>query len=163
LQEDFMAHRTAFIIDQLRRGFEGEAWHGPALFEILGDVDAAKASGRPVADAHSIWELVLHVAAWERAVLRRVRGEATTLEGEENFPSVLDSSESAWKKAVDELRQRHRELLDQISSMPDSRLSETVPGKDYDVHFMLHGAVQHAIYHAGQIAILKKARTESFH
>jgi hypothetical protein len=41
--------------------------------------------------------------------------------------------------------------------MPDSRLTERVPGKDYDIYFMLHGAVQHALYHAGQIALLKKA------
>jgi hypothetical protein len=31
-----------------------------------------------------------------------------------------------------------------------------VPGKPYDIRFMLHGAAQHAAYHGGQIALLKK-------
>jgi hypothetical protein len=40
--------------------------------------------------------------------------------------------------------------------MEESRLNEPVPGKDYDLRFMLTGAVQHAAYHGGQIALLKK-------
>ena len=32
-----------------------------------------------------------------------------------------------------------------------------VPGKRYDFYHMLHGIAQHELYHAGQIAILKKA------
>ena len=52
----------ALIAEQLRRAFEGDAWHGPALLELLQDVDAATAAARPLPDVHSIWELVLHVA-----------------------------------------------------------------------------------------------------
>jgi hypothetical protein len=145
------------ITDQLKRAVEGNAWHGPALFEILGDVDASTAARRPIPDAHTIWELTLHVAGWDGVVLRRLRGKEATLEGEDNFPIVADSSESAWKRALQLLRHNHEELLNELSTMPDSRLSEGVPGKDYDIYFMLHGAVQHALYHAGQIALLKKA------
>ena len=36
------------------------------------------------------------------------------------------------------------------------RLDALVPGYDYSYYVMLHGAVQHTLYHAGQIAILKK-------
>jgi uncharacterized damage-inducible protein DinB len=145
------------IIDQLKRAFEGNAWHGPALFEILEDVDASAAARRPIQDAHTIWELTLHVAGWDGVVVRRLRGKEATLEGEENFPVVADASESAWEKALQVLRHNHDELLNELSTMPESRLSERVPGKDYDIYFMLHGAVQHALYHAGQIALLKKA------
>lgn len=81
------------IADQLKRAFEGEAWHGPALLEILGDVDGSKAARRPIADAHTIWELTLHVAGWDGVVVRRLR--ASTLEGDDNFPVIVDTSESA--------------------------------------------------------------------
>lgn len=145
------------IADQLKRAFEGDAWHGPALMEILADVDESAAARRPVADAHTIWELTLHVAGWDGVVLRRLRGKVSTLEGDDNFPIILDTSESAWHKAVGSLKRNHQELLNEVAAMPDSRLSETVPGKDYDIYFMLHGAVQHALYHAGQMAILKRA------
>jgi len=60
--------------------------------------------------------------------------------------------------AVAILRQSHAQLIKLVSALPESRLSDRVPGKDYDVRFMLHGAVQHVAYHAGQIAILKRAR-----
>ncbi len=148
---------TARITDQLKRAFEGDAWHGPALLEILGDVDAAKAARSPIAYAHTIWELTLHVAGWDGVVVRRLRGEACTLEGEGNFPIIADTGQSAWKKAIETLKGNHEELIGEVSRMKDSRLAERVPGKDYDIYFMLHGAIQHALYHAGQMAILKKA------
>ncbi|MGB0111192.1 MAG: hypothetical protein WBP52_22060, partial [Terriglobales bacterium] len=53
---------AARIADQLRRAFDGEAWHGDSLFEILERVGAARAAARPIGSAHTIWELVLHVA-----------------------------------------------------------------------------------------------------
>jgi uncharacterized damage-inducible protein DinB len=147
---------TARIADQLRRAFEGEAWHGPAVLEILSDVDGATAAARPLDQAHSIWELVLHIAAWDEAVRRRMKGEALTLSLEQNFPHAHETSEDAWRKAVDELKNAHAELIRAVEAVPDSRLTEQVPGKDYDFYFMLHGAVQHELYHAGQIILLKK-------
>jgi len=44
-----------------------------------------------------------------------------------------------------------------VAGLSDHRLRETVPGKRYDFYHMLHGIAQHELYHAGQIAILKKA------
>jgi uncharacterized damage-inducible protein DinB len=147
---------TARLADQLKHCFEGDAWHGPALLELLAPVDAAMASSRPIPDAHSIWELVLHVNAWEGAILRRLRGEALELEASDDFPEIQDVSERAWQDTVENLNRHHHELTAAIAAMPESRLWERVPGKDYDFYFMLHGAVQHALYHAGQIALLKK-------
>ena len=48
-----------------------------------------------------------------------------------------------------------------IAALPEPRLRDQVPGKDYDFYFMLHGVVQHELYHAGQIAILKKAKKQA--
>jgi uncharacterized damage-inducible protein DinB len=149
---------TARIADQLKRAFAGDAWHGPALMEILADVDAPAAAARPISLAHTIWELTLHLTAWDGAILRRVAGQAASLNDAENFPEIRDTSESAWRTALENLQRQHQELLRVISDMPDRRLSEQVPGKDYDFYFLLHGTVQHALYHAGQIVMLKRAR-----
>jgi uncharacterized damage-inducible protein DinB len=150
---------AARIADQLRRAFAGEAWHGDSLFEILQGVTAAQASARPIKKAHTIWELVLHIAAWDGAVLRRFGGVAVTLSDAENFPAVTDASETAWRKALAEVRRVHDELVEAVSVLPDSRLDEKVPGKEgahYTFYYMLHGVAQHELYHAGQIALLKK-------
>jgi uncharacterized damage-inducible protein DinB len=150
---------AARIADQLRRAFRGDAWHGDSVFEILEGVTAAQAAARPIARAHTIWELVLHVAAWDGAVLRRLGGVAVELSDAENFPTVTDTSGAAWRKALAQVRRVHEELVEAVSVLPDSRLDEMVPGKDdahYTFYYMLHGVVQHELYHAGQIALLKK-------
>lgn len=148
-----------FIVDQLKRAFDGEAWHGPALIEILDDVDAETAAAHPLRACHSIWELVLHVAAWERVIVKRIQGQAVTLSDDENFGHVPRTTEAAWREAVQGLVTNHNELIKIASGLNDARLRERVPGKDYDIRLMLTGAVQHAAYHAGQIALLKRSRS----
>lgn len=145
------------IAHELRHAFDGEAWHGPALMEILDGVNAKTAAARPIATAHSIWELVLHITAWERVVTARLHGMSPTLSDAENFGHVADTSEGAWREALKRLRATHEELVKGMSSLAEETLSATVPGKPYDIAFMLHGAAQHAAYHGGQITLLKRA------
>ncbi len=59
---------TARLADQIRRAFAGDAWHGDSVLELLKGVDAETAASHPIKGAHSIWELVLHIAAWDDAV-----------------------------------------------------------------------------------------------
>jgi uncharacterized damage-inducible protein DinB len=148
---------ATLIAEQLRRAFEGNAWHGPALLELLRDMDAATAAAKPLPDVHSIWELVMHIAAWDNAASRRLAGEKWQPEGTANFPVVPKPTEGAWRKAVADAKRAHDVLVKTVAALPDSRLRERVPGKKYDFYFMLHGVAQHELYHAGQIAILKKA------
>jgi len=145
------------IADQLRRSFDGSAWHGPSLLEILADVDAATAAARPIASVHSIWELVLHIAVWDRSGLVRLEGTKYQPTGDDNFPRVRQATESAWHKAVAETKLTHERLVRTVAALPYARLWDRVPGKRYDFYHLLHGIAQHELYHAGQIAILKKA------
>ena len=150
--------QTARIADQLRRAFDGSAWHGPALLELLKDVDAAAAAAKPLPKIHSIWELLLHIAAWDNAAVRRLKGEKSQPTGLANFPPMPKPSAAAWHKAVLAAKRQHEALIKAVAALPDSRLRDRVPGKRYDFYHMLHGIAQHELYHAGQIAILKKAR-----
>jgi uncharacterized damage-inducible protein DinB len=148
---------SALIAEHLRRAFDGDAWHGPALLELLLDVDAATAAAKPLPDVHSIWELVLHIAAWDSAACRRLSGEKTQPTGVANFPIVPKPTEAAWRKAIRAAKRTHDGLVKTVKALPVTRLRERVPGKKYDFYFMLYGVAQHELYHAGQIAILKKA------
>jgi len=148
---------AARIADQLRRAFYGSAWHGPAVLELLEDVDAVRAAARPMADVHSIWELVLHIRAWDGAGLKRLAGKKAKLKSKQNFPDAPEPTEAAWREAVDAAKQTHDVLVETVATLPDKRLRDQVPGKRYDFYHMLHGIAQHELYHAGQIAILKKA------
>ena len=147
---------SARLADQLRRAFYGPAWHGPALLQLLKDVNAQTAAASPLPSAHNIWELVLHIAAWDGAALSRIGGKKAQLKGKQNFPPMPEVTEEAWREAVAQAKRMHDELVKTVASLPDSRLREIVPGKRYDFYHMLHGVAQHELYHAGQIAVLKK-------
>lgn len=146
----------AFIVDQLKRSYEGEAWHGPSLTEALSGVDEKIAAARALPQAHSIWQLVLHIANWNEVFLKRTNGAALQLSPEEDFPTITDTSEKAWKAALEKLKRAHKNIESAVAKGDDAFLERRVPGKDYNFRFMLHGIVQHEAYHAGQISILKK-------
>ena len=152
-----MASEVERIQGELQRAFEGEAWHGPAVLELLRDVTAQQAAARPIAGAHSIWELVLHIAAWENAGRRRLEGDRAQLPDEEDFPPVNDNSEAGWQQTIEALKNGHSKLYDAIAGLDESRLDAPVLDGMRSVYITLHGVIQHDLYHAGQIALLKKA------
>lgn len=149
------------IGDQFRRAFDGEAWHGPSVLALLTGVTALQAAAHPIPGAHSIWELTMHIEAWERACLRRLNADPAQLTDEEDWRPINDTSEAAWENTKQQLIDTHRELLDAITKLDESRLNEQIitnANTPYSsVYVTLHGGVQHDLYHAGQIAILKKA------
>jgi hypothetical protein len=151
---------TTRIADQLHRAFHGEAWHGPAVLELLNGMNARSAAKRAPGGVHSIWEIVRHIRVWDNAAIRRMAGEVVQPTGDEDWPKVSgDLSDSAWKETTGDLIQTHDKLVHAVKAFPDSRLTGRVPGKKpdyYNFYYMLHGIAQHELYHAGQIAILKK-------
>ena len=145
------------IADQLQRSQRGPAWHGPALGELLAGVDAAVAERRFLPGAHTIREILLHVAAWQSAALHAVEGrQMPDLAGLEDWPGA-GSREQDWSDAVDRLDRVNQTLVAALGKFPEERLSEKVPGRSESFYFLLHGVVQHNLYHAGQIAILTAA------
>jgi uncharacterized damage-inducible protein DinB len=145
------------INDQLKRSFEGSAWHGPAVQEVIKDVNAKQAAARPIPGAHSIWELVLHITAWEGAGRRRLMGDRAELSDEEDWPTIADTSDEAWLQTRTALERGHQELQRQISILKESRLDQPILDGMSSTYITLHGVIQHNLYHAGQIAVLKKA------
>ena len=146
------------IADQLKRAFEGEAWHGPSVRELLATTTCGQAAERPIPGAHTIWEIVVHMGVWESVVRRRLLGETIAdLAPEQDWPAVENATEPAWRKALEELEQGHLQMRQAIAQLTDKLLDDTVSGKGYSIYVMLHGVIQHNLYHAGQIAILKKA------
>ena len=146
------------VCHELRRGYDGEAWHGPSLRDLLAGVSATQAAARPIAGAHTIWELVLHATAWTEIARERLAGSAKgDPTPEEDWPPVRDTSADAWRSALERLKEAHRELAAEVARMDDSTLIGRVPGKDHSVLVMMHGIIEHDAYHGGQIAILKRA------
>jgi uncharacterized damage-inducible protein DinB len=155
-----------FLQEQLRKGYSDDPWHGPATAGLLEDVTAAEAAARPIPDAHSVWELVLHLISWQNEARRRLTGRPPSMPEEGDWPAVVEVSEAAW----DRDRRRLGESLDQVlATLANLReedldrfggsLADRDPalGTGVTLRAMVNGLVQHAAYHTGQIALLRKA------
>ena len=154
-----MNRECARIADQLRRALTGAAWHGSSLQELLAGVTSDQAVARPVASAHSIWELVGHIEVWIRAAAEAVEGVPVPkiVGTDRDWPRVAEAGAETWSSAAGGMFAAGAELADAIGKFDDARLGATVPGRPYDFYFLFHGVVQHSLYHGGQIALLKKA------
>ena len=144
------------LIHQLHHTYHGPSWHGATLKELLADVSAPHAARKGIRNAHSIWEIVLHAAAWKHAVRKRLGGEPVSLQGEADWPVVLDTSAEAWTAAVADLDAAHDSLVEGVRRLGPSELDRSAPAQDVSLYATIHGVIQHDIYHAGQIALLKK-------
>lgn len=142
--------------DQLHRSYWGDAWHGPSLKDVLSGVSAVKAASKPLRNAHSIWEIVLHVNAWLDAARRRIEGEKLNLTDEQDWPALKKKGPQAWKETLQILENTQILLEDTVKQLPDARLSDNLTGGAYTIYFQLQGIIQHTLYHTGQIALLRK-------
>ena len=139
--------RATRLGNHIERTVTGPMWHGPALLEVLDGVDAARARARPIAGAHTIWEIVRHVTAWADIARQRIHGEAL---GD-------PTAEQDWGQDLERLKDSHRRLAADVRQLDDAALEARVKTLEYPVGILLDGVVEHGTYHGGQIALLKKA------
>lgn len=152
------------IADQLARVHDGDAWYGPSTASVLRGVTAEQAAAHPIPRAHSIWEIVLHMASWQREILRRLRTGEVREPEDGDWPAAPEPTEEAWRSTLARLQSVHREVMEEVAGFPAERLDERLgdtrdpalgSGVSYYVH--LHGLVQHNIAHTAQISLLRKA------
>jgi uncharacterized damage-inducible protein DinB len=150
-------NETDRILDQMDRAYSGDAWHGPPLMQVLAGVSADDASAHPIPGAHSIWEIVQHLTSWKAISQRRLFGEPIRVPTELDWPPVRETSDAAWQRALEKLSENHAGLRNVTARFSEDQLQGKAAGPDYTCYQVLHGMIQHDLYHAGQIAILKKA------
>jgi hypothetical protein len=144
--------RIARLLEQT---FEREPYYGPSVLGTLTGVSAAVAAGKPQWSAHSIWELVAHLTAelnYARAVIERTAGPWTA--GETTWPAITDTSDAAWQAAVHDLKRANRALVRVVRNLSDDVLDKKPIRVRGPYYVMLHGTMQHSIFHAGQISLL---------
>lgn len=140
----------------LEEGYGPGAWHGPDLRAALADVGPEQAFWRPAPGRHNIAEIALHHAYFVRSVRGQLSGttpEPFVLEGDEWFP-VSDGSRLGWPEIRSELETEQNRLADVASGIAEGRLKSPLP--DAERFDLVLGITSHAIYHAGQVQLLKR-------
>ena len=153
-----------FIADQLEKAFASDPWHGPATASLLRGLSAESAVARPVDQAHSVWEIVLHITAWQREVLERLEGKEPSLPKDCDWPVVPPPTSPAWTQACLELESSLQQLAQSVRRLGPEDLQVKV-GTTRDLALgtgvsraeMLLGVLQHNAYHSGQVALLRRA------
>jgi len=151
---------TARVADQIRRTLEGPSWHGPSLLEVLEGVTAKQAAARPIAGWKSIWELVLHAIVWQDAVRAHLAGRWPVIKigGPKDWPAAPTPTDAAWKAAVAKLRRSNAALVKAARAYPEAKLEKPLKEGATSAYIQLHGAAQHNLWHAGEMAALKRAQ-----
>jgi uncharacterized damage-inducible protein DinB len=149
------------IVDQLEREHAGEPWHGAPLSEVLSGIDHVQAAARPLPGAHSIWELVLHLTAWKNETRHRLTGGRAGEPREGDWPAIGETTADRWREAREKLDLSHQLVVSGVKEFKEENLpvptndprSDDIAPTYYE---LLMGILQHDVYHAGQIAVLKK-------
>ena len=151
--------RKRQIVSTVRRSFDGDAWHGPAVADAIRDVTEADAASRPPGGAHSIWELALHIAAWANEVAHRLGGAPAAEPEEGDWPVTVGTWLEAQQRVQDARDNVMRTLEDLTEEDLDKRVGgerDAALGTGFTYAGMLEGLAQHNAYHAGQIMILRR-------
>ena len=135
----------------------GSAWHGDPAWQILEGISPEVASTRTVPEAHTIWEIVMHMIFWEEVATDRLAGKRAGLIEERNFPAMPEATLDNWSKTLDELRDSNRRFREALAKLDDAKLNDLSAAGKRTFHEEAHGLIEHHVYHLGQIALLKKA------
>jgi uncharacterized damage-inducible protein DinB len=163
---------TQRILEHYDRTMHGDAWHSHPVWQVLDGISAERAAMRPLANAHSIWEIVGHMAFWEEVAARRLGGLRAGLEEDRNFPAVPDEEErnfpatpditdANWQKTLDHFRSSNQAFREALQKLDPARLDELSAAGKRSFYDEAHGLIEHSVYHAGQIALLAKAANQS--
>ncbi len=147
-----------FIKEQIINSYEGDPWFGRNISSILSEIDDSKAFVKP-SGQHSIVELIWHMIKWREFVISRFSQDAEENTGtfETNDWRLIDHNDhTLFIKAVKRFSETQKDLLRTLENLDDSILTLKVPGRTYNYRKLLHGLIQHDIYHTGQIAFIHK-------
>jgi uncharacterized damage-inducible protein DinB len=153
-----MNKEIQYIISSLQRTLDGEPWYGRPVVALLEDIDAAKAYTKPTKNAHSLADLLWHINTWAEFTLKRLQGDQEkddTYFGEIDWRPI-DPAVHTWAEGIEQFKNLNQQIISILQDKDDSLLKEIVDFREYNFRFLLHGYIQHNIYHAGQVAYLKK-------
>jgi hypothetical protein len=142
----------------LTEGYGSGAWHGPDLKAALADVSESDAFWRPGDGRHNIAEIALHHAYCARGVYTKISGKDPgpfVLEGDDWF-ELPDPSRLSWKTIQGLVEQEQHRLS--AADQDVARGVLTSPLSQAERFDLILGITCHAVYHAGQIQLLKKLR-----
>ena len=146
------------IIEELKDTLEGEPWFGQSVYALIQGVNPEYSLKKPADNCHSLVELIYHMVTWADFTLKRIQKEPIKdmATFEKTDWRTIDKVNHSWEEGVSLFIDTNNRLLSALDKLDDKFLSEKVDYREYDFAYLLNGLIQHNIYHAGQVAYVKK-------
>ena len=145
------------ILKTLSDLYDGCTWTDLSILQVVGNLTSEQAFAKPVARMHSVWEYLNHIIFWRTKISRFISGQAAPQEEDSiDFAPVTDTSEMAWRQALQEMKHSHYNFMNLVAEIDDEGfdlLVESFPATNYE---LIQGIIQHDAYHLGQAMIVKK-------
>jgi uncharacterized damage-inducible protein DinB len=135
--------------------FDGHPWIDVSLMDTLSDISAEEASTK-VGNLNTIWQIVLHITEWKRSIIARLSGILSPAPAHNHIYAVEFCSDEAWDEAIEDLSDAHHELLKMLTIFDVEKFDHIYAPNGLSYYEHLNGALQHDVYHLGQIVILKR-------
>ena len=147
------------ILNHYGSVLNGPSWHGDPIWEILDGISPEAAAARPPNGGHTIWEIVMHMIFWEGVATQRLARQRAGLVEELNFPAMPAATDENWKQTLDQFRASNQQFRAALAKLDPARLDELTAAGKRSYYGEAHGAIEHTVYHGGQIALLRKKST----
>ena len=149
------------LYQNLEHVLSGEAWYGKPVYTIIEQVSFEAAYEKPAGAAHNIAEIVLHMLSWTEEAMDRMNGLPAGAPSSGDWPETGAPDERKWQYYVSDLKLVNVNLLNVIRNFPEEEWNENIVDTRENAYpttykELVHGLIQHQVYHAGQIAILNR-------
>jgi len=144
------------IINMLQNTYNGAAWHGASVMEVINKISARQAFHESE-HIHRICELVQHMITWRVFACKRLEGDDQfEVSQNDDWKDFSTADSSTWESVKKDLGESQEKLINALEQANNDLLTELVEGKAYDYYTMIHGVIQHDLYHLGEIALLSR-------
>jgi len=151
------------ITNEIQKAFNGDAWHGNHVMQVLNNVKVENAFEHFIPQAHSIAEIALHLTSWTEEVTSRIMGMPAGEPVKGDWPIPESETPQGWEKIIFDFKVANEELIRQCMELDSNQLDGKVVGESNTMAAtgvtkaeLLSGLTQHHAYHAGQISLISK-------
>jgi len=151
------------IVNEIKKAFNGDAWHGNHVMQTLNNVQPENAFKHFSPNAHSIAEIALHLTSWTEEVSSRLSGNLAVEPEMGDWPAISEKSPQAWEKIIFNFKIANEQLIRFCENIKPNQWDDATKdernatlGTGVTNAELLNGLIQHHAYHSGQIAILSK-------
>jgi hypothetical protein len=134
--------------------FDADSYDGPSFMKTLEGLSSEAAATNTTFEGYSAWEVALHVLYYKYYFIKALGAQA----GVEPYPYpeggfVQPPSTSAedWTLLHARLRAAHKVVMDAITTFPEDRLDEKIPGWGEPFGKGIAWLCGHDCYHTAQI------------